>query len=223
MENERQSKRKRLGEGHRAILMVATTFVFLGFNHVMMSSSHQNVSQVQEVKLYKPLLLSPRSKFHQKFVSQLENNWRETIGDGLALRSTDKLAEQLSLYFLPNDSSCAVVVLLLEGLSVYRDDGNKFAIGETGISSDGSFVMVYGYDPSKQRFDQLFRSRVVDFHGSVGPVHKKSSTSCPDLLITAKSSVNSLDQYLLKFDLEGLRYVKQDHESHVKVVKNIFW
>ena len=203
--------------------MMVTSILFLYFNHFLLSNIENQSQSVQEIVLNKPLLLKSDSKFHRKFVSQFGNSWRETIGVGLALRSTDKLTEQLPLYFLPNDSSCAVVVLLLEGLSVYRDDGYKFAVGETGISSDGSFIMVYGFDPSKQRYDLLFRSKVVDFHGSYYQVGSKLQVGCPQLLISSKSSANSLDQYALSFDLEHLRYVKSDASVRVKVTKFISW
>jgi hypothetical protein len=203
--------------------MTVTSILFLSFNHFILSTD-ENISQsVQEIVLYKPLLLRPSSKFHKKFVSQFGNNWRKSIASHLNLKPSDRLAEQLPLYFLPNDSNCAIVVLLLEGLTVYRGNGNKFAIGKTGISSDGSFIMVYGYDPSKQRFDLLFNKRVVDFHGSYSKVGSRSHVGCPRLLISSMESTVGVDRYDLSLDLDTLKYVKSNAPVRVRIKKYISW
>jgi hypothetical protein len=178
---------------------------------------------VEEIVLYKPLLLRPSSKFHKKFVSQFEKDWRESIASHLDVELNDRLTEQLPLYFLPNDSSCAIVVLLLEGLTVYRGNGNKFAIGETGISSDGSFVMVYGYEQTKERFDLLFNQRIIDFHGSYSKVRSRSQVGCPRLLISSKRSPDVVDRYDLSLDVDSLRYIESNAPVRVRIKKYISW
>jgi hypothetical protein len=203
--------------------MTVTSILFFSINHFVFMDVDKDSQYVEEIVLYKPLLLRPSSKFHKKFVSQFEKDWRESIASHLDARRNDRLIEQLPLYFLPNDSSCAVVVLLLEGLTVYRGNGNKFAIGKTGISSDGSFIMVYGYDPSKQRFDLLFNQRVVDFHGSYSKVGSRSHVGCPRLLISSMESTVGVDRYDLSLDLDTLKYVKSNAPVRVRIKKYISW
>jgi hypothetical protein len=194
-----------------AVEMIAISIAFSVFMYFIHSKATSGVTvRTITINLYNPVYLTKESKFHKLFVSQFYKSLRSST-------------EQLPLFFLPNQRGCAVVVLIIEALSDHRNDLNEFAIGETVINSDGTYLLIYGYNPMKQRFDQLFKGRVANFYGSYYETNGRIRNECPDILVSKIDQDKDVHQYRLRFDLSRLRYIQSNIPVRARINKVISW
>lgn len=114
--------------------------------------------------------------------TQFVTDWPQKYGFNSTGNFLEAPLEPLPFYRLSKRCLDQTLLILPFEQLIYQTPYKEITRGTTGVTKNGTRVLIYGMDFKNQKVNLLFDSLLVDFHGSID-----SQSNCPDLLVTLRN------------------------------------